>query len=53
MRKPNDDLSWTPNPELMELWPDTSGNTINGLSAIDSRPPSPVFLANGWINYSY
>jgi ferredoxin len=43
MGKPNDDLSWTPNPELMELWPDTSGNTINGLSETESRPPSPVF----------
>lgn len=34
---------WSPNPDLMALMPDMSGNAINGLGEIDPRPPRPVY----------
>lgn len=34
---------WSANPALMKLWPEVSGNTINGLSEKNPRAPSPVF----------
>lgn len=37
------DGAWQPNPEVMKLWPDVSGNEINGLGEADKGPPRPVF----------
>jgi ferredoxin len=34
---------WTPSDELLALWPETSGNSINGLGESESHPPRPVF----------
>ena len=34
---------FTPDPELMKLWPDVSGNEINGLGETDRRRPRPVY----------
>ncbi|MFP6737037.1 MAG: 4Fe-4S dicluster domain-containing protein [Rhodospirillales bacterium] len=34
---------YQPNPAVMELWPDISGNTINGLSETGKGRPRPVF----------
>jgi epoxyqueuosine reductase len=28
---------------IQELWPDVSGNTVNGLGDTEQRPPRPVF----------
>ncbi len=33
---------FTPNPEQMALWPEISGNTINGLGEEKDRRPSPI-----------
>ena len=41
MRAPPD----TPNPDQMALWPDVSGNTINGLGETAPRRPRPVYWA--------
>ncbi len=35
--------SWLPSPEQQAVWPDISGNTINGLDEATSGPPRPVF----------
>ncbi len=35
--------AWQPNPEVMKIWPDVSGNDINGLGEAEKRPPTPVF----------
>jgi epoxyqueuosine reductase len=44
---------WEPNPEVMKLWPDVSGNTINGINETEKRPPSPVFWrADGSISHT-
>ena len=42
---PKDDsgVAWQPNPEVMKLWPDISGNQINGLGDAVKAPPQPVF----------
>jgi epoxyqueuosine reductase len=40
---PRDD--WKPNPELLALMPDVSGNTINGLGETEPRQPRPVYWA--------
>ncbi len=29
--KTTEEVPWEPNPEVMKLWPDISGNTINGI----------------------
>ncbi len=34
---------YEPNPEVMELWPEISGNSINGLGETEPRDPRPVF----------
>lgn len=34
---------WTPSAEQMALWPDISGNTINGVGEDQVRPPTPVY----------
>jgi epoxyqueuosine reductase len=38
-----DPKNYVPDPALMALWPDVSGNTINGLGEHARRRPSPVF----------
>ncbi len=43
MNRPPPARRFTPDPEQMALWPDISGNTINGLSEIEPRRPSPVY----------
>jgi epoxyqueuosine reductase len=43
---PKDDAGHTafePNPEVMKLWPEISGNAINGLGETERRPLKPVF----------
>lgn len=35
--------AFEPNPEVMKLWPDVSGNAINGLSEVEKAKPRPVF----------
>lgn len=41
---PKDDFGdWQPNPEVMKLWPDASGNDINGLGETEKGQPRPVF----------
>lgn len=39
-RKPH---NWTPSDEQMRLWPEVSGNAINGLGEASPRRPSPVY----------
>ena len=34
---------FTPNPELMALWPEVSGNDINGRGETERRRPRPVY----------
>ncbi len=34
---------FVPDPNQMALWPDISGNTINGLGEKEARRPSPVY----------
>jgi epoxyqueuosine reductase len=34
---------WTPSAEQMALWPDISGNTINGVGEDRRRQPSPIY----------
>lgn len=34
---------FTPDPEQLRLWPDISGNTINGLGEAAPRRPSPIY----------
>ena len=34
---------YTPDPDQMALWPDVSGNAINGLGETSPRQPSPVY----------
>jgi len=34
---------WTPDPKQMALWPEISGNAINGLGEAESGRPRPVF----------
>lgn len=36
-------VDYTPNPELLALWPDISGNEVNGLGDADWHQPRPVF----------
>jgi ferredoxin len=43
---PKDDsgtATWQPNPDVMKLWPDISGNQINGLGDPVKAQPQPVF----------
>jgi epoxyqueuosine reductase len=43
---PKDDAAtaaWEPNPEVLALWPEISGNAINGLGETQAGPPRPVF----------
>jgi ferredoxin len=43
---PKDDAGttvWEPSPDVLNLWPDISGNTINGLGETEKRQPNPVF----------
>jgi epoxyqueuosine reductase len=42
-RTPQDKQVWRPNPKVMALWPDVSGNAINGLGETEKGPPRPVF----------
>ena len=35
--------NYVPNPDVMKLWPDISGNTINGLGESEAGRPRPVF----------
>jgi epoxyqueuosine reductase len=37
------DIPWEPDPEVMKLWPDISGNTVNGLNEKQPIRPRPVF----------
>ena len=34
---------WQPSDEQMQLWPEVSGNAINGVGEISSRRPSPIY----------
>ena len=43
--KPDQKPAWQPNPEVMELWPDISGNTVNGLGEMETRPTLIVLSA--------
>lgn len=45
MAKPNPHRPFTPDPEQMSLWPDLSGNTVNGLGEAEPRPPRTVYWA--------
>lgn len=36
---------WSPNPEQMALWPDVSGNDVNGLGEAEPRRPHQVYWA--------
>ncbi len=36
-------MKWTPSPEQAAVWPETSGNSINGLGEAAFGPPRPVF----------
>ena len=38
--------SFTPDPEQLALWPDASGNVINGLDEVDFRKPVHVYWGN-------
>ena len=41
---PKDDVPvYEPNPDVLSLWPDISGNEINGLGDDMKAPPTPVF----------
>lgn len=35
--------AYTPNPEILDLWPEITGNEINGLGDTESGRPRPVF----------
>ncbi len=35
--------AWKPSPEVIKLWPDVSGNTVNGIGETERHPPRPVF----------
>lgn len=35
--------SYSPDPDQMALWPDISGNTINGVGEQDPRRPTPIY----------
>ena len=39
----DDAAAFEPSAEVMELWPDVSGNAINGLSEAECSRPRPVF----------
>jgi epoxyqueuosine reductase len=36
-------VAWSVNPELVKIWPEVSGNAINGLDEKGRRAPRPVF----------
>ncbi len=36
-------VGYTPHPDQLALWPETSGNTINGLGEPATRRPSPIY----------
>ena len=42
-RRPVQKQHFQPDPDQMRLWPDISGNTINGLGETEVRPPSPIY----------
>ena len=45
--------TWAPNPEVMDLWPDVSGNAINGIGETKQSRPRPVFWrADGSISHT-
>jgi epoxyqueuosine reductase len=45
--------TWAPNPEVMDLWPDVSGNAINGIGETEKSRPRPVFWrADGSISHT-
>jgi epoxyqueuosine reductase len=37
------ELRYVPDPDQMALWPDVSGNAINGLGETSPRQPRPVY----------
>ncbi len=39
----NAHADYEPNPEVLKLWPDISGNSINGLDETEPGQPRPVF----------
>ena len=41
--KPSAATEWTPSPEQAAVWPEISGNAINGLGEAAFGPPRPVF----------
>ena len=45
MAKPNPHKPFTPDPDQMALWPDVSGNDINGLGEEGYRPARMVYWA--------
>lgn len=45
MAKPNPHRPFTPDPEQMSLWPDVSGNDVNGLGEPDFRRARMVYWA--------
>jgi ferredoxin len=45
--------AYTPNPDIIDLWPDITGKEINGLGETESGRPRPVFWrADGSIAHS-
>jgi len=45
MGKPNPYRPFDPDPEQVALWPDRSGNDVNGLGETDTRRPDVVYWA--------
>ena len=43
MKKPKTKLKFIPKPEQMALWPDISGNTVNGVDETEVRQPTPIY----------
>ena len=51
--KITEEVPWEPNPEVMKLWPDISGNMINGIGEQEKHAPRPVFWrADGTISHT-
>lgn len=43
MAKVKPDHNWTPKQEIMDLWPNVSGNAVNALDQSETSQPTPVF----------